>query len=182
MAYDAIATRYAEAAFDAAKEQHQLDQTLEQLLAVGHLISEHADLRQLIRNPDVEPQEKVGVLDRVLGGSWSPLVRSFVRMVVGFGRAEDLPQIAEALQERVDEEQGRTRVVVRSAYPLPAQALDRVRAHLERRERKQIELTTESAPELLGGLQLVLGHRVIDASVRRQLSDLKQRLSAVRVH
>jgi len=60
--------------------------------------------------------------------------------------------------------------------------LKRLRAALERREHRQVELREELDPELLGGLQVRLDHRVIDGSVRRQLADLRERLGAVRVH
>ncbi|MBI2094097.1 MAG: F0F1 ATP synthase subunit delta, partial [Candidatus Omnitrophica bacterium] len=58
----------------------------------------------------------------------------------------------------------------------------RLRTILERREGKSVELTSEVDPALLGGLQVRLGNRVIDASIRRQLINLRERLEAVRVH
>ena len=182
MAYDPIAARYAQAVFETAKPEGQIDAALEQLTLVGRLIDGHPDLRQLLFNPDVEPDDKVGVLDRSLKGKWPDTVRAFVRMVVSLGRAEYLPQIAEAFQAMVDEEQGRLRVVVRSARPLPEGALERLRTRLAEREHKSIELQTELAPELLGGVQIRLDYRVIDGSVQHQLVDLRERLRSIKVH
>jgi F-type H+-transporting ATPase subunit delta len=182
MSHDPIAARYAQAAFEAAMAQDAVEATLESLDIIAALMREHADLRQLIRNPDVDPQDKAGVLDRLTQGTWSDLVRAFVRMVVSMGRAELLPDIEEAFRARVDAQRGRLAVVVRSARPVPEAALNRLRQRLEQRERKTIDLRAEVAPELLGGVQVVLGHRVIDGSVRRQLAELKQRLAAVRVY
>ncbi len=182
MPLDPIATRYARALFEAAKADDELDEALEQLTLIGGFFQAHADLRQLMRNPGVDPEDKVGVLDRVLKGSWSALTRAFVEMVVSRERAEFLPQIAEALQAEVDADRGHLRVAVRSAHPLPAEVLARLGARLERQEHKQIELRTEIDPSLIGGVQVVLGHRVIDGSVRRQLVNLRERLSTVRVY
>jgi len=182
MADDPVATRYAQAVFESAKAEGGLDEVLEQLTLLGSLISQHPDLRQLVGNPDVDPDEKVGVLDRIVQGSWSGLVRAFVRMVVSMGRAELLPDVAQAFQAMVDAERGRLKVVVRSAYPIPEATLKRLRARLEQRERKHVELRAEVAPELIGGMQVILGHRVVDGSVQRQLVDLRERLAAVRVH
>lgn len=182
MAADPIATRYAQALFDAAKGERQIEGTLEQLTLLGRLIREEPALRALLWNPGVDPEDKVGVLDRALKGSWSALVRAFVRMVASLGRAELLPEIVDSFQAQVDEDQGRLRVLVRSAHPLPDGVLERLRSRLERQECRTIELRTELAPELLGGLQVHLDHRVIDGSVRRQLQDLRQRLTSIRVH
>ena len=181
MAHDPIAARYAEALFHAAKADGTLPEALEQITLIQQLLRDHPDLAQLMRNPDVDAGDKVGVLGRVLSGTWSATVKAFVTMVVSLGGAECLPSIAEALQEAVDEDEGRLRAIVRSAHPLTDQEVARLRAGLERRERKQIELTTELAPELLGGIQIRLGHRVIDGSVQRQLTELRERLMATRV-
>ena len=182
LAADPIASRYAQALFEASKAEGRLDATQEQLARLGLLIRGEPDLRELLRNPGVAPEAKVGVLDRSLGGSWSALVRAFIRMTVSAGRAEHLPEIVDAFHAMVDVEEGRLRVVVRSAHPLPEAVLTRLRAHLEHRERKHIILETELAPELLGGLQIRLDHRVIDASVQGQLRTLRQQLAHVRVN
>ncbi len=182
MAQDPIASRYAQALFETAKAERAVERTQEELALIGQLFRDHPALRQFLRNPDVEPGDKVAVLDRALKGSWPPLVQAFLRMVLAMGRAELLPQVVAAFQAMVDADQGRLRAVVRSARPLPAPALKRLRAALERRERLTIELTTEVDPELLGGVQVRLDHRVIDGSVSRQLAELRERLHSVRVH
>ena len=182
MAYDPIASRYAHAAFESAKTTRQVDELLEQLTHIAGLCREHENLRRLLYNPDVDPPEKVAILQRLMKGSWSDLLRAFLLMVVEAGRAEFLPQIAEAFLAEVDADRGRLRVVVRSARPLPEETMARLRALLEHRERKQILVETQTAPELIAGVQLMMGHRVVDGSVRRQLVNLRERLSTVRVY
>jgi len=182
MSADPIASRYAQALFESAKAEGTSAQTLEQMMLLRQLLHDHADLRQFLGNPDVEPDEKVELLGRVLKSAWSGLLQAFVRMAVAFGRAERLPEMADAFEAAVDEDEGRMRVVIRSAHPLAEPVLKRITTHLERREGKMIDARTEVDPALLGGLQVVLGYRVIDGSVRRQLTELREQLAAVRVH
>ena len=182
MVHDPIATRYAQALFEAAQAEGHSDETLTELALLGDLLRDHAQLRELLWNPDVDPDDKVGLLDRVLRGTWSSTVKAFVRMVVSMGRAEHLPQIIEAFQAAMDTAQGRLRVTVRSARPISEAAWKRLKTKLEHRERKHVEMTAELDPSLLGGVQILLDHRVIDGSVRRQLSELRDRLTSVRVH
>jgi F-type H+-transporting ATPase subunit delta len=181
MAYDAVAARYAESLFAAAKPKRALDGTLEQLELLGRLLTEQPELREFLYNPDVEPGDKVGVLERALAGGWSELVQAFLRMVLSMGRAETLPGIVEAFREAVDRDQGRIRVMVRSAHPLPEDALKRLRHGLERREGKVVALDATVDPTLIGGVQILLDHRLIDGSVRRQLDELREQLTSVRV-
>ena len=177
-----VASRYAQALFYAGKTDDVVDETVDTLRTVERLVCDHVELHAFLLNPDVEPEDKVGVLGRLLKGSWSGLVQAFVQMVVSAGRAEYLPEIAVALQALVDDDQGRLRVTVRSAHPLSEAALARLRTRLARREGKRIEMTTELDPALLGGVQVLLDHRVIDGSVQRQLVALRQRLTSIRVN
>ena len=182
MALDPVASRYAQALFETAKAQDQVTPTHEQLTQLARLMRDEPNLQAFLINPDVEPQQKLDVLDRALQRSWSELVRSFVLMVLSFGRSESLPAIIEAFQAAVDEDAGRLRVLVRCASDLPHALLERIKKNVEHRERKTVELSTEVDPSLIGGVQLRLDHRVIDASVRRQLDDLRQQLKTVRVY
>ena len=182
MVHDPVATRYAQALFDSAKAHDQVEQTLEQLTRLGELLDGHPDLPRLMDYPGISAEDKVGVLKRALKGSCSALLGAFVHMVVSLGRAELLREMVEAFQAAVDVDQRRLRVVVRSARPLSDAVLNRLRKRLETLEDKTIELTTELARELLGGLQIHLGSRVIDSSVRRQLDDMRQQLKTVRVY
>ncbi len=182
MAADAIANRYAQALFEAAKAEGAIKKTREDARLIGGLMREHPELRELLYNPGVDSEDKVGVLERVLRGTWSALVRAFIAMVVSAGRSESLIEMSEAFEALVDEEEGRLRAVVRSAHPLSETMQRRLRTALEHRERKRVELHAEVAPELLGGVEVILGHRRIDGSVRRQLVELRERLSTVRVY
>lgn len=181
LAGDPIAARYAQAVFEAATAEGRLEQALEQLELIGRLIGEHPDMRELMLNPGVDPEEKVGIFERVLKGTWSPLLRAFIAMVVSRGRAEALPGIAVTLRAMADEAGGRLRATVRSAHALPEAVLARLRKILQAREGKTIDLIAENDPALLGGLQVVLGHRVIDSSVRQRLTDLRQQLARTKV-
>ena len=182
MASDSIAERYAQAAFDTAKAEGRLEETLEQLTLIGQAMAGQSEVAEFLLNPGVDPQDKVGLFERALKGGGSPLVRSLVGVVVSMGRSEYLPEILRAFQAMVEKAQGRLRVVVRSARPLPDDLVERLRAALEQRERRQVVLSAAVDPGLVGGVQVLLDHRVIDSSIRRQLEELRERLHAVRVH
>lgn len=181
MAVDAVASRYAEALLAEAKAAQQRDETLESLQAVAALLGQSEDAARLLRNPDVEVAQKLGLLEVALPATHAPLVHRFLELVLSMGRAESLADIIAAYGEAVDADRGLVRATVRSAHPLSAAALKRLHDALAKREGRSIELTAELDPALLGGLQVRLEDRVIDASVRRGVADLKQALMSVRV-
>ena len=177
-----VAARYAQALFETATSEGVVDDTREQLEFLGGLVTGSPELQQLMRNPDVDSPDKLQILERVTRGRWSPLVRSSLQAMMGMGRAELIPALAEAFAAMVEEDRGRLRVIVRTVHPLSEPTAQRLRKRLEQREGKQIEMEMEPAPELLGGVQIRLDHRVIDGSIRAQLDRLRQRLLSVRVH
>jgi len=181
MNVDPIAERYAEALFESAKAEEQLDQVQQALALLGRLLTEQPMLGALLLNPEMTTERKLAVMDQAFGDGLTELVRAFVRMVVSVGRVEWLPGMVEAFAALVDADRGLVRVTVRSTHPLSERTLQRLRHGLEQREQKDVELGTELDPSLLGGLQIRLGHRVIDASVRRHLAELRQQLKSIRV-
>ena len=179
---DSVAHRYAESVFESALADGRVDELAQGMAALEELITAHEELQEFLINPDVEVVEKLQVLQRVLGVVWSADLAAFLRMVLSMGRAAHLADIAQAFAERFDEARGIIRARVSSARPLEAPLKRRLKQILEHREHKQVELIEHTAPELLGGLQVVLGSRMLDGSVRAQLDTLKQRLKSVRVH
>ncbi len=182
MALDPIASRYAQAAFETAKAEDTVDAVLEELTFLGRMFHDQPEFRQFLWNPDVDPDQKLALLDRLYRGSWSSLVKGLVQMAISFGRVEYLPDIIQAFRAAVDKDRGQLRVTVRCVHPLSEDVLKRLRTDLERREQKTVELHTETVPELIGGIQILLDHRVIDGSVKRQMVELRERLRSIRVN
>lgn len=182
MSSEAIASRYAQALFESATEQGSVAPVRQQLAPLGKLLREARELDLVLGHPSIASEEKLGVLERLSKEPWSSLVRAFLQVVVSFGRGGDLDDIIDEFEALIAHREGRAHITVRCAHPLPAAVLSRLRERLERRERKTITMTTEVVPELLGGVQVLLDHRVIDASVRRQLSELHQQLKSVKVN
>ena len=182
MTSNPVADRYASVLFELVNSQGRVAETLADLTRLQELVTHHADLRHFLLNPDVEVQDKLRVLERLGAAEWSSDVRAFVQVVLAFGRAEALGDIVEGFRDLVDVEQRRVRVVVRSARPLSAALKTAITSRVEQLEHRQVALTEETDPELIGGLQLVLDRRMFDGSLKTRVSELRQRLKRVRVY
>ncbi len=179
---DPVADRYASAFFELVRDEGHLERASRELEELANLIQNHKDLRQFLENPDVEATEKLTVLDHIRREPWSSEVRAFVQMVVSMGRTEYLGEIIDAFRALVDEANRLLRVTVRTAHPLSDPLKARLKQRLEQRENRHVELTEEADPALIGGIQVLLGHRMLDGSLKTTLAQLQQRLKAVRVH
>jgi len=182
MVIDPVAARYAESLFELVRREGRIEEALHELEELADLLHRHDDLRQFLLNPDVEVPDKLHVVDRLLGGPWSSEARAFVQLVLSMGRASFLIEMVEAFGQLADAERGLVRVTVRSAHPLSESLKTQLKQRLEQLERRTVSLTEEVEPELIGGIQLLLDHRLLDGSLRTQLAVLRQRLKSVRVH
>ena len=183
MPADPVASRYAAAFFETVTPQGQahVDAVRRELSEIAEALVQHADLRRFLANPDVEFEDKLGLIGRVLGPRL-PDVESLLRLVLSMGRVESLADMISAFGQLADAARGVVHVIARSARPLPEDLRRRLIEQMGRVEHgRTVTLDEQLDPALMGGLQVQVGQRMFDGSVATQLHVLRERLKQVRV-
>jgi F-type H+-transporting ATPase subunit delta len=101
-----------------------------------------------------------------------------VQLLLRRGRIEALPRVAAEFRRLDDRRQGITHATVTSAAPLTADETRAITQRLELTTGDRIELDAKVDPDLLGGLVVRVGDRLIDASVRSRLERLRNQLTS----
>ena len=172
----AVAHRmYARAVFDAAKEAGRLSQVHEELTDFVASVGEVPELRAVLENPQLDPNEKVAVLTDLLGGA-DELVRNFLLLVAEKGRAGELDEILRELDALVAEEERRLTVELTTAYELSDDDAAAIVRQIEHAAGRTVEATRKVDPRLIGGIVLQAGSMRVDASVRGRLERLRHDL------
>ncbi|MBI2438184.1 MAG: ATP synthase F1 subunit delta [Lentisphaerae bacterium] len=178
MSANQLAERYAQALWLLAEKQAVERRCAEELKAFDALIERTRALHDCLTNPTVPVKAKQAILDTLGAPVLHPLTRNFVGVLVGNRREALLTRISQVLEAKLDEAEGRVKVQVASALPLAeAEAAD-CRRRLEQWLNKKVQLQVRIAPELLVGITIRIGDRLIDGSGRGQLALLRQVLSA----
>jgi len=173
-----IARPYAEALFKAAGPDSA---ALKPQLAHLAQLASHPELRQFADNPKVQPSQ---VLDLFAGIAVSqgidmhPQVANLLKAVVENGRIAALPQIATQFTELVNARSGVSDAIVQSAFPINDDQLRFVMTTLEKRFKRKLNPTVELAPELIGGIRVIVGDEVLDTSVKARLEQMRVALTA----
>jgi F-type H+-transporting ATPase subunit delta len=167
---------YANAVFELAAAEGALEATERDLFTISRALADSPELRDALTNPQLPGDRKQGILDDLLGGRASDLVRNLVSFIVGQGRASDLGQIVDAFVERAAASRSRAVAEIRSAIPLDQATIDRLAAALSKATGKKLEVKTIVDPEVIGGVVAQVGDVVIDGTVARRLSTLRQSL------
>lgn len=169
-----IAQRYAGALFDLARDANALDSVENEINALLKAIGTSADLRIVLASPvyDAEDQRKaIGAVAEKAG--FSALTRNFIGLVARNRRLFALEAMASAFAARLAAHRGEVTAEAISAAPLNEEQAKRLRGEIERVVGKAVKLSMRVDPELLGGLIVKVGSKMIDSSLKTKLSRLK---------
>jgi F-type H+-transporting ATPase subunit delta len=176
-----VASRYASALFELAREANSIDAVSGDLERFGQLIQGSADLQRLIRNPIFTAEEQAGaigvILDRTAIGG---LAGNFIRLVASKRRLFALPDMIRAFRELVADAKGIVRAQVTLAEQPSDAVMDNIKAALRDVAKADIALDVRIDPSLIGGLVVKMGSRMVDASVRTKLNSIRLAMKEVR--
>lgn len=169
-----VAGRYASALFDLAVEEGSVDEAAADMETVGALLSESADFTRLVRSPGFDKAEQIRATEAVFGAAGiRPLVTRFAKVVASNRRLFVLPDMVSAFARLVATHRGEVTAEVTSAEPLSDTHREALAAALSETSGKTVRLDTKVDPELIGGLIVRLGSRMIDTSLRTKLNGLR---------
>ncbi len=170
-----IARPYAEALFKAAgSDAVGAAAWLDELAAVAA----NDQLRQFADAPKSSPEQVFDVITGVLKHALPEMGQNFLRTVIDNGRIAALPEIAAQFRVLKNAQLGTSDAVVYSAFDMDASALSDLSGVLEKRFGRTLSLQVRLQPDLIGGVRVVVGDEVLDASVKARLEQMKVALTA----
>ncbi len=167
---------YAEALFDVAIELEQLDLIEQQLQSVCQLFNENPEYYELYRAPNIALDERKAILDQSFSGKIAPELMNFLKLLLDKNRGFYILQIGEEFQELVEIHKGIIKGVVHVTCTLTDDQIKRLEVKLSESTGKQVLLKQKIDPEIIGGLVVHLGDKVIDNSLKKKLDDMKEDL------
>jgi F-type H+-transporting ATPase subunit delta len=167
---------YAQAAFEEAQKLADLKGWSEVLLALSESIC-HPEVRSLVTSPRVAKSQLESLLDGLTGGDVTIQQRNFVRILVDNRRLLLLPEIVAIFEALRAEAEKTVNVVVDSAFELSAAQQEKIKNSLKARMGREIKLVCKVNKELLGGVVIRAGDKVIDGSARTRLGEMANALA-----
>jgi F-type H+-transporting ATPase subunit delta len=138
-------------------------------------VREVPELRNVLRNPQLEPRVKADLLQELLGGA-DELVRNFLRLVAEKGRIGEIEEIAREFDRLIAAQERRVKVELTTAYELSDDDANDIVRQIEQSTGRTVEATRRVDPSLIGGLVLRADTLRVDASVRGRIERLRQDL------
>lgn len=167
---------YAQAAFDEAQQLKALQAWSEMLLSLAEAIN-HPEMIAVVTNPRVAKKQVEGLMEALLDKKASKQQHNFVRILADNQRLLLLPEIATLFESLKAEAEKTVNVVVDSAFELSAAQKDKIVSSLKKRMGREIKLSCKVNKELLGGVVIRAGDKVIDGSARTRLGEMANALA-----
>lgn len=167
---NAAAKRYASALFDLAQDSGVLSDIHREFEAFAGAVTDNTDLKRMLTSPLIARDDKVAALTKIAEkANFSPLFTKFLGTMASNGRAADMPGAQRAFDELFAKQRGVKRAVVRTAKAMSDAERDRLEGIIGKAVGGDVELSTEVDESLIGGIQLQLGSRLVDASLKTKL-------------
>ncbi len=176
-----IVDRYARSVFEMAEQSASTDRMFSELTAVRNAMQTRPKLLSLLESPMITAIEKKSLIEGILGPKSSPLSQNFLNLLVRKNRIDLFPDIVERLHKTVDKKNNVQEATVVTARELHPSIIQLVQKALETALKKKIVIQTNQNPDLLGGIQIQVGNRLIDGTLRAKLNVLSAQLRNVRV-
>ncbi len=172
-----IARPYAVAAYKLGKEQKALAKWSE-MLGFATQVASDTQMQAYINDPNVVASDLQATFLKVCGNKLNENAQNLIKVLIEYGRLSVLPAISEAFEALKAQDEGTLEAnIIAAAKPSAAEVKDLVK-RLEAKFGKKVEATVSIDPEIIGGIKIIVGDTVIDASVKNQLQNLAYSLTA----
>ena len=173
-----IGRNYAEALLTLARKSGEVEEWGTMLDAIATAMREDRTLRTFLESPKLAGAQKNAILERALGRKVHKLFLRYIQTVVQKRRQMLIPTIAIEYQTLIDESENRLHANVTVARQTSGPEKDALERQLSRLFGKRVVPHISENPAILGGVIVKVGDTVMDGSVRKRLSVLKQRMLA----
>ncbi len=174
-----LAGRYAKSLIDLASERNELDKLYGDCMTLQGVAKSSREYAAMLKSPVIKSDKKLAVIKAITAGRISPLMMTFIELLVKKNREYFLSEILVAFKEDYDKIRGIHHIVLRTAAPVSDEILAQIKQKLEKETTlTNIDLQSEVNTDLIGGFVLEFDNNLIDASIRKYLKEVKSQFKS----
>ncbi len=174
-----VAMGYAQALFEVANEKGVADEVEKDLESIKKLLSTNRKFRNFLHHPSIAKTDKKNIINKTIGSQCSKWVKNLLFILIDKRRESLLDSLADMFKEVARRIRGVIHIKVQTVFPLTEPGLSKLKGKLEKLTKKKVELETEINKEIIGGIVIKIGNKIIDESVNNHLRNLKNNLSKI---
>lgn len=169
-----VAKTYAKAMFESALEENALNTVIAEF---ERFMPMYEEAKGVLRAPTVSDRDKRALLETM---QLEGLFRSFVFLLLEKDRLHSVHEIKRHFDDMAEEHGKIARAYVQSAVPLEEGQIASLKERLEKSTGYTIKIESEVRPEIIGGIVVRIGDKVLDGSVRSKLDNMLESIREIR--
>jgi F-type H+-transporting ATPase subunit delta len=171
-----IAQVYGRALFEAAQDADKLDDVREQVGEFADALDANREMSVFFFSPYFSTEEKKDGLGKVIDGA-EDIVRNFLELLIEKHRMPALFRIRREYDSLWEEENKLLPVEVTSAIELDPETVEQIGDKIGERTGRKVQLESKVDPDILGGIVVRVGDRILDASIANRLESLRKQVA-----
>ena len=169
-----LATRYAKSLLDLSIEQNSLEEVYADMKLLQQINKSNPDFVALLRSPIITSDKKDKIIDAIVGNKVSKLTTLFIHLLTSKTRESNLPEIVTAFITQYNKLKNIQTVKLTTATAISEELKNSIVAKIKNTVTGNIEIETSVKEELIGGFKLEMGGTLIDASILRDLNEVRK--------
>ncbi len=173
-----LVKRYSQGLVSALADEKEYHAVCRELAEFSSLLQTRQDLADVLASPFISAKKKGEIITEILtASSFSAKTKRFLGLLFEHNRLALLDDILQAIPVFWNEHKGVSTFEACSVVSLTEDQKSKLKAQLERLEKRPVDVTYKIEPGLVAGISLKKGNIVYDASIRGHLAKLREKIS-----
>ena len=173
---------YGDALFELSKEENKVDEIFDEVVGLIQILDENPNMVAMMTHPHISKDEKLQTVETVFKGKISDEIIGLMRMVIEKDHFGQMKDIFEYFVSSVKDYKNIGVAYVTTPLELSSEKKEEVEKRLlETTKFVSLEMHYEIDKELIGGMVIRIGDRVVDSSIRTKIYNLSRELSKIQL-
>lgn len=170
---------YAQAIFNIARAEDIVDQTEDELRQLKDEITNNLELKKNLMDPSIENYEKIKIMLEILGDDANKAIKSFAAIMILMDAVDSIEQTYKDFVELANQLKRQVSIEVISVIELDKEILNEIKDNVDKKTGLDVRIKNILDKNIIGGIVIKIGDKVIDLSIKDKLEDLKNKLKAL---
>jgi F-type H+-transporting ATPase subunit delta len=173
--------RYSLALYLAAKDSRKLDTIAVDSGNLIGLIKSSRDLHLFFASPVIKHDKKIKIVEALFKKKISQLSFEFIKLLIAHNREGMIIDILEGFLDLKNDSEGKIKAKVKTAVKIDDKEMKKLKEKIDVFTGKKSVLDFSDDKDLIGGFTIQVKDTVIDASIRRQLDNLRNKFKGINI-
>tara|TARA_B100000579_G_scaffold161634_1_gene131251 strand:+ start:12 stop:551 length:540 start_codon:yes stop_codon:yes gene_type:complete len=168
-----LAKLYSNVLFECAKDMSVLDEVRDSISKIDNLVRTNADLKSFVQSKRLLKEDKLKILDKVLGSSIHGIVLGIISYMSGMQTNKTIGLINKYYHERYKDISNQVSVQAIVSNDLNEKDTKEFKEKLDKALGRDVNLSVKVDDSIIGGIKLRVENTFLDASLKSQIKNIK---------